>query len=253
MIGVCSNMRAYRVATAELPLSARLVSRVEGAIVVVQGDHRWAQVAITAFDGGAAAVIISDPGSVDDDQCAGLQEAALGRPIIVDRPLLRADLAETASAHLPLPNYVAVDLAAAPGRRALATREAVGWMRVLAGGRCEVQSAYRTPSAGLVLVQRMDAAVSGVLTSTTLAGADEGAWIRAVAVAETRVEVVIDEADARASVDVATVDGVLRMARRFETSERLSLRRAIAAVSSSDAVTDLADLRADASVGHDLC
>ena len=245
MIGVCSNVPGYRIATAELPLRARLTSSAAGAMVAIQGDRRWVQAARAALASDAAGVIISDPGPFDVDDCAELEDSAAGRPIIVDRPLLRADVIESAVARM-LPSYVAVDVAAAAGRRARTAREAVGWMRVLTGGRCEVLSVDRTASAGLMLVQRTDAAVFGALTATTITGADEGAWIRALAVAETRVEVLVDEANARASVDVAAADGVLQLPRRFETHERLSLRRAIAALASSDPVTDLADLRADA-------
>lgn len=248
MIGVCASIGAYRIAAAELPLSTRLTAEVADAIVVIGGDRRWERSAHAAFDDGAAAVIVSDPSAVDDDECRRLEEVADGRPIIVDRPLLRTDLARTASVAGTPPHYVAVDLAVASARRALVIREAAGWMRVLVGGRYDVQRVDSTAFSRLALVQREDTTVTGVLTATTIDGADEGAWIRAVSVAETRVEVVIDEAGARKSVEIATADGVRRAAPNFEANERLTLRRALDAVATVQTATDLAELRSDAAV-----
>ncbi|WP_194421258.1 hypothetical protein [Microbacterium abyssi] len=253
MIGVCTSVPAYRVAAVELPLSVRLVASAERAIVVVPGDRRWAQTACAVLEDGAAAVVIADPDAVDIDECIRLQEAADGRPIVIDRPMLRADLVEVASAHISPPNYAAVDVAAVAGCRSAGIRDAAGWMRVLLGGPCEVLEVDRTGSAVLALLQRANGMVPGALTATTITGADEGPWIRAVAVAPTRVEVVIDEADAQASVDVATREGVLRAPRLFETHQRVSLRRAVHALSTAaQPVTDLADLRADDAVAEAL-
>lgn len=252
MIGVFSDVPGYDVAVAELPLSTGPTSRTEGAIVVVQGNRRWVQAARAALVADAAAVVVSDPEAFADDDCVELERVAAGRPIIVDRPLLRADVVASAVAQGVMAHYVSVDVAAAAGRRASVTREAIGWMRVLAGGTCEVQGFEKASSVCLALVQRVDAAIAGALTASTITGADEGAWIRAVAVADSRVEVLVDEADARATVEVVGVDGVLRLPRRFESHERQSLRRAMQAVASSSVVTDLADLRADAVIAHQL-
>jgi len=252
MIGVRADLPRYRIAVAELPLSASLASHAEGAIVVVAGSGRWVQAARAALAADAAAVIVSNPGAFMDDDCAELLRTAGDRPIIVDRPLLRADVVASAVAQDATAHYVTVEVAAAPGRRDAVMREAVGWMRVLAGGACEVRGVDWTSSARLGLVQRVDGVVVGALTVSTITGADEGAWIRAVAVADSRVEVLVDEADARASVEIATADGVLRVPRRFEARERVALRRAIEAAGSSNAVADLADLRADAAIAHRL-
>lgn len=249
MIGVSATVAGYRVAAAELPQSVRLVSHAADAIVVVPGSHRWLQTACAAFAADAAGVIVSDPGPFDERDVADLQDAAAGRPVIVDRPLLRADVIASVMAE-GAPSYATVEVATARRRRTAVVRDAAGWMRVLLGGRCDAVSADRTASAVLALLQSEGAGGPGTLTATTIAGTDEGAWIRAVAVAATRIEVVVDEADSRASVEVATEDGVRRAARRFESHERLSLRRAIEALASGDHSTDLADLRADDVVAH---
>ncbi|GEK87404.1 hypothetical protein [Microbacterium aerolatum] len=253
MIGVCTSIPAYRVAVAELPSSVKLVPNVADSITVVPGDRRWAQSARSAFEGGAAAVIVANPGFVDPDECLRLHDAAGRRPIVVDRPMLRADLVETASAHASSPSYAAVDVAAMAGRRSEAVRDAAGWIRVLLGGPCEVREAGRTGSAVLALLQCADDGAPGALTATTIEGADEGPWIRVLAVAATRIEVAIDEADAQMTVEVTTAEGVLRTPRPFETHERLSLRRALHALSAGgQPVTDLAELRADDAVAEGL-
>lgn len=247
MIGVYTGIFEYRVAVAELPRSARLASSSRGAIVVVPGDRRWANRVGDAFDAGAVAVVVANPGFVGVDDCDAVSDVAQGRPVIIDRPLLRVDLAATAAEHGTSPSYVAVDVAAAAGHvRAL--HVAAGWMRVLAGGVCDVQRVDRSAAAVLLLGQREGSAIPTVLTATTLAGADEGLWLRGVATAASRVEVEVDAAHGSAAVTVASQRGELRVPRRFESSERLSLRRAIDALASGSPVSDVTELRQDAAV-----
>lgn len=252
MIGVCTSIPSYRVAAAELPSSVRTVSRVDGAVAVLQGDRGWALAARTAMESGAVAVVIACPEVVDIDECSGLQEAAGERPIVIDRPMLRADLVNTASVHVASPSYAAVEVAAGAGRLSSAIRDAAGWVRVLLGGPCGPPVIGRTGSAAIALLQSADGGAPGALTVTTTAANGQGPWMRATAVASTRVEVVVDEADGRASIEVARADGILRLPRRFETPERLALRRAIEAVVSPASVTDLAELRADAVIAQAL-
>jgi hypothetical protein len=78
---------------------------------------------------------------------------------------------------------------------------------------------------------------------------DAGAgWLRIDALAEVRTEIVIDVALGGSFVATSTAAGRLESPRRFETVERLALRRALAAAHDAVHLFDLADLAHDDAV-----
>ncbi len=242
MIAVVAPAGAYRAAVAELPLSSRLGDRPSGAVVVVPGDPRWVERVRAAEEAGARAVVVADPEPAPVDEVLLLAQRTR-IPVVLERPLLRADAtadaqsARAAQAGTVPPRAVVLDGAASAGRLSVIARDAVGWGRVLAGQAPTLVSADR----GLALLETADGTV---LTLSVVATRRPGrGWVRAQALGEVLTEV---EVEGRASsIAVATAAGRLALPVRFESSERLALRRAVAAVEAHDRPSDLVDLIAD--------
>ncbi|MGZ8805017.1 MAG: hypothetical protein ACXWZG_06950, partial [Microbacterium sp.] len=97
MIDVFAPAGAYRTAVAELPLSARRASGAAGSIVVVPAGSAWVDAVRAAAANGALAVVVADPASAPAAEVRRLAEGT-HVPVIVERPLLRADVAADARA-----------------------------------------------------------------------------------------------------------------------------------------------------------
>ena len=95
MIDVFAPAGAYRGAIAELPLSARAAESASGAIVVVPGGNDWVDAVREAVENGALAVVVADPAAAPTAEVRRLAEGTR-IPVIVERPLLRADVAADA-------------------------------------------------------------------------------------------------------------------------------------------------------------
>ncbi|MDQ0726559.1 hypothetical protein [Microbacterium sp. W4I20] len=250
MIGVSGATARYRTAITELPLRARVVEQLEGAIVVVDGAPGWPARSRVALQGRASALLIAHPVAVDDDELAALEAAAGSVPVVLDRPWLRADLVADAAAPragVDAARPVTVDTVAIPGELGAMVRESLGWLRMLAGGELELRAAAAVPHGLLALLEEPVSGRAATLTASTLVGRG-GARLRAQAVGETRLEIDLDAATDARSVDVSTAEGTLRRPRRRESSARVALRRAIDAISRGDGTGDLRAFRHDAAL-----
>ncbi len=242
MIAVVADAAGYRAAIGELPLSTRRAERPAGAIVVVPGIG-WVDGALQAAAAGAAAIVIADPEATSAAEVRRL-DGAIGVPVVVERPLLRRDVVDTAiGGREGAPaSLLTVDGAAGSARFAVVLRDAVGWLRVLGGGALAVRSA----GAGPVLLETHDGTVAALSVAMTARGPG---WIRAQALGEVLTDVEVEAG----AVLVATSSRAGRLVApvRFESSERLALRRALAAMEASAQPPDIAEIRADAEIAEE--
>lgn len=240
MIAVDARVPAYRHAVAELPLRTRRAAAPEGAVVVLAGGRGWPAHVVAAAQRGAIAVVVVDPVAGTTDALDVLSEVRV--PVLIDRPALRADV--TADAAVPSRSaMLSVIAASTQGSAEPTVRDAIGWLRVLAGEDLALSASHRTPRGAMAL---FDAPVPATLQFAVLTGSEPR--LRALAIGPERTEVRIGAGD-EASVVVACADGMLRHPRRYETPARVTLRRAIDAVDgTAPTPTDVADLRHDSSL-----
>jgi len=241
MIGVLVATAPYRWALAELPLSTRLTDRPGGAIVVVSGGDGWVDVAQAAAEAGAAGLVVADPTFAPASAVRRLARG-LAIPVIVERPLLRRDVAEDVrrAGAGSAPRALVVDGAAGESHVRTVARDAAGWLRVMAGGALSVVRAD-----GAFALLETDAGVAATLTVVATVRPGSGA-IRAQALGEVTTEVEVEGRSAR--VIAASVAGRLTAPSRFESSERLSLRRALDALTARIPPSDLDELAADTEI-----
>lgn len=242
MIAVHTRASAYRAAVAELPLSTRLVDAPAGAIVVVPGDRGWVTSVAEAEQAGARAVVVADPVLAAVDELRLLAES-VALPVLLERPLLRTDVAGDARAALSgpglgaVPRTIVIDAAAPASRLGVVARDAVGWGRVLAGEPAALLSGDR----GLAL---LETAGGTALTLSIVTTRRPGTgWVRAQALGEAIADV---DVEGRAvSVAISTASGRLNLPPRYESSERVAVRRALAALEAGERPSDLRDLLSD--------
>jgi hypothetical protein len=194
--------------------------------------------ALAAAGAGAAALVIASP-AFEPSSRVRMLAGRIEIPVIVERPLLRPDVAadairsrEGVTARI----LVADGVAAAAGLRAVA-RESAGWLRVLAGdglsfSRGEGAFGLFETGAGAA------AAVSVVATSRSAGGV-----IRAQALGEVTTDIQIEVR--RARLVTSSAAGRLIAPVRFESSERLALRRALDSLAAHTAPDDLDELAVD--------
>ena len=224
---------AYRAAVAELPLRTRPSTRSR------RGDRRRARRTATGATRVRAppqpvrrAVVVADPESRRPPRSARSQPSVGGIPVILERPLLRPDAASDAAA-----GRAATDAQRRAARRRrrrrarpdleLVLRDAIAWARVLAGGALAGCVHASGASRFLNDAGRTAAPLSRSTSSRSTAG---GSWIRAHALGEVRhrgrgrraERTIVTTATSRRTAD--------RSRRRFETSQRLALRRALDAL-----------------------
>ena len=245
-IPVLTTLAAYRVAVAGLPMQAQPARDATGAIVVIDGAASWWDAAALAIRDGASAVLVAEPHEVPIDAVGEL--AATARvPIVVHRSRLRADLVESAieqRAGVP-PRLVVAECRANADRLGATMRDAVGWMRVFADARLIVASASAAAGgAGALLRSSADGMVVGSMLATVTR--PDGAVLRVQALGETTSEVEIDEPVGRSELATITERGRWVAPGRFESGERMALRRAIGALEGTGLSQDLGDLLHDA-------
>jgi hypothetical protein len=216
-VPVVATYADFRVAAAELPRSSRLVDDARGAVVVTAGS---AENLRHAVERGAAAIVAVRPeGDLPE----------VGVPVVVDRPLLRPDVAADARS-VDAPALVQIETSAAAGDAAATLRDAIGWARVLAGGPLTLQARQ---DAGDAVSALLAAAVPGgsvpiALVMTVRPGTSP--WLRATAIGAQRREVVLDVARGLVRLERTTAEGRTFTPTRWEAPARLALRRALDAV-----------------------
>ncbi|MDF2492356.1 MAG: hypothetical protein K0Q58_934, partial [Microbacterium sp.] len=200
---------------------------------------------------GAAALIVSDPVAAGVEDLGSLAARAGTVPVLIDRPRLRPDVADDVSAVPVAARMLAADVAADAAHVWAAVRDAVGWMRILAGAPLVLRSAEASALGAVALLEEPVADVAAAVVVAVSAERAE-TRVRAQLLGETRVEVDVDAAVGTFAVDVSTAEGTRRLPRRHEMPERLMLRRAIAAIETGAPLADLADLRHDVALTAQL-
>jgi hypothetical protein len=244
---VWASSGEFPAAVAQLPGRTRAAASPDGAICIVDG-RAWVH-DVPAMIDGARAVVLTRAAAVPD---AGLVALARGGvPVVVDRPRLRADdVAAVRAGDVSRPRHVIVDVLAVAEELRAAVADGVGWARVIVGGDLVVRSSATTPESLLAALE--GAGGIGVSLAATRQTMPAGVAIRAYGIAETRVEVQIDDVAGIREVRYEDAAGRSLPALSYETSLRLALRRALAAVDGHDAADDAGDLLGDRRVADDL-
>ena len=206
------------------------------------GDVGWVDEALEVAAGGALAVVVARPAFAPAAEIRRLQDGA-GVPVVVDRTLLRPDSAEDAAAGRSkeegwsAPRLLVADGSAPHALVPVVTRDAVGWLRLLAGDDLDLVAA----DGALALLQTSGAiAASLSIVATARPG---GGSFRVRALGEVLTELEVD--GNRTRIRTSTSRGSLAAPARFESSARLTVRRALAAVDSGEPADDLRALAAD--------
>ncbi len=244
MIGVCTSLASYGAAIVELPQSARPSRELGGSIVVIEGHEGWFERAVSAVEAGAAGLVVADP-AVEDCVLSGDADSRLRRvPVALDRDLLRADVAADAAREAGASVLTAT--CAAPSEAFGRTVcDAVGWLRILAGSSLRV-NAVKGRGGGVILAAETGGGPAGLMARVLVEGAAVPR-LRVSAIGEVRTDV----SAASASATVLKTDderGTVIAPARFESRERLALRRVIAAVTCGSPLTDLAEFASDAAI-----
>lgn len=246
---VLAALPSYVAAVAELPLSAVLTDAVGGAVVIVPGSGDWWQAMLAAGAGGAAAVVIADPDVLPREAFEPHPwPAAL--PVIVERPRLRPDVvADAVRARRGSPaRIVTVECAAPAACLDSVIRDGLGWARSLVQGPLTLRSGTAAAQGRIALLDSAGpdgGSIPITLAGTAAGGFHTGGLLQLLALGEVRTEVTVDQPAGLTRLETSTEDGTLRAPERYESSARLAVRRALAAVSSGQPVPDLDELLED--------
>jgi hypothetical protein len=248
---VFSNLPAYRVAVAGLPKSAQLASHPAGAIVVVDGSTGWEQAASDAVATGASAVVVAEPHDVSHERLAELVEHGTV-PIIVARARLRHDVVSLAVEHRAdaPPRIVIAECRSALDTVPRMVRDAVGWIRELTMSSLGVATSAVGAGGGTVLLLADNGRPAGSMIVTITR--PEGTLLRVTALGETTTEMELDEPMGSFELVTNTGRGRLVAPARYETGERLAIRRALDAVAARTHPSDLADVIHDDGVAREV-
>lgn len=232
---------AYSIAVQELPVRAELAVGV-GSIAVVSGE-RWRERL-----GQAEAPVVIVAGDVPLSGGGLSRIPAPGSAVVIfERARLRRDVVDDALAaravrNATLPRLVVAECTAAPADLCAAVRDALGWSRELAGGLALRRR--RADPRGLSALLAAGPGGIPVVLRATVAPVPRP-FLRVTAVGEVTSEVTVDELGGRRSVTTSDRSGRTVAPSRFETVERFTLRRAIAALAEGGPADDLTDLLAD--------
>lgn len=243
-VGVRTEIDEYAVAIAELPLRARAASTAAGAVVVVDGEPGWGARLRRAADEGAAALVLCEPQTLDPAEFLAAEGITV--PIVVERARLRDDVARDAVPAVDPPRTVQVECGAVGVDAAVVLRDAIGWARVLAGGRLEQREARATARAVIVQAERSTGAGASVAVSVLLGRRDSATmWLRGLAVDSARTEVVLRHPVGPAVVVRSGSEGSVQLPPRYESSARVALGRALDAAEGGGHPADLDELAHD--------
>lgn len=245
---VLTDLPAYRVAVAALPLRTQRASEAAGAIVVVDGATSWWEGAAVAVAAGASAVLIDEPRNIPLTALSDLL-ARCPVPVIVHRSRLRHDLVSQAVEQRGgiLPRVIVAECRASPAGLAAMVRDAAGWMRELSNTSLTVSATTLGPDGGTALLR--GAASDRVVGSMTITVTrPEGTLLRITGLGEVTTDLEIDEPLGRSELATSTGSGRMVAPSRFEAGERVALRRALNAVMGNTLPLDLTGLSHDAEV-----
>lgn len=240
-IRVRAALPGYRAAVAELAHSAVHASPSGLDVEVVGGGPGWCD-SVRRAAVRARAVIVSEPSWADPSDVQALVGEVGDVIVAVERRRLRPDALEGVHGRRA-GGGDSLRTAACGGpeeRLVEIVRDAVGWLRML-GGDLEV----RSPGPHQALLMAADG-----VPATLIAAATASPWLRVRALGETVLSITVAETPGGrtdTSATLADERGILLAPPRYETSERLMLRRTAAALERGDRLDDLRDLAHDAS------
>lgn len=236
---------AFDAALAQLPDRVERAEQPGGSILVLDGRRERPERVEALLAERPLGVILRHPAAASPVVVDRL--AADGLPVITDRPLLRADdSAGVGGAHV---RHLVIDALAARADVRSTLVDAIGWARVIVGPGLTVRANARTRESLLVALES-PSGIAIALSSTRLAAAI-GPAVTVDGLGERRIGVRIDRAAGVREVAVHDEDGIHTAAERYESSERLALRRALDAVA-GDRVDDLAGLVHDRALADQL-
>ncbi|MBF4460859.1 hypothetical protein [Pseudoclavibacter sp. VKM Ac-2867] len=241
------RLAPYRVAVAELPLSAQLASSATGAVVVIdaRGSGGWLCAVEAALADGARGVVV-DEAVVPDAGCRDRLPAGGGH-VLAARCFLPRDLVEAARALVAPSGSEAVLVAVEVGGPSSSgvLRDALGWARVLTGGgELGLGSVFPEnesgPTASLLLESH-----DGIPVLFSWAPDAGAPWLRVSALGAVEVEVAIDAGAGVARLTSRSAEGERVVRDAFEGRARRELRCAIEAPRASDRPDELLCLLED--------
>lgn len=254
---VFTTLPAYTAAVAELPVSAGLTDDRRGAVVVVPGTGDWWNAMLDARNGGAAAVVLAQPAVLP--RAALVAPWAADIPVIAGRSRLRPDVVADAlrARRGSPPRLITIECAAPAAALDGVILDGFGWARLLAGGPLALRASLAASRGRIALLDSMHSGGSGgpvpaTLAATPVGGLHPGGLLQVLALGEVRSEVTVDQPAGLTLVETCTEEGSLRAPQRYESSARLSLRRAIEACSSGEPATDLEGLVEDLALARAL-
>ena len=251
-IPVRTALDSYRVAIAELPTTCRLAVDGERAVVVVDGRGRWWERASDALGHDPLALIIADPGAAPPDRIGELAEAARECPVVLDRPLVHGDVIQAVLSARGADAVATVVAECSTGEASLdvVVREASAWLRILGVAPVSVRDAASTPRTRIARLGPSDGrpGLVATLKADIVGTHDTSAFLRILALGETRSELTFDTAAGRSTVVTTTRAGSQLAPDRFEEPARRILRRALQALAEASVPTDLRELHQDSVV-----
>lgn len=237
----------FAVAVAELPLSVYRSLETAGSILVLAAEAGWGERARAASVNGAAAVIVRDTHSLSPDEFSAAR--ASQAPVIIERGLLRPDVvSDVVESAVGAPSLIQVECSGSSGELATVTRDAIGWGRVLAGGRLEHVAATMTSRGLCLLLERREPGLAPLRVNVLASRRSAPTWIRGTVIGADRLEITVDTARRTTVVERVVAGGRMTLPTRWESPERVLLRHAVAVVSSGVEPSDLADLEHDATL-----
>jgi hypothetical protein len=250
-IPVFTDLPAYRVAVASLPLRARIADSATGAIVVIDGSTGWGDAATAAVEAGASAVLVAEPRDCPPQPLVELLER-WPMAIVVHRSRLRCDVVERARTHRgdDLPRIVVADCRSDPDGLISMVRDAVGWTRELSKAAVRLGEAAVGQRGGTALLRADTGSVVGSMTVTPTG--PEGEILRITALGETVTEVELDKPMGSFELATSTSEGRLVAPAPVEAGERVALRRALDAVVGRSQPSDLNNLLLDDTVARSV-
>ncbi|GAA2026404.1 hypothetical protein GCM10009819_06970 [Agromyces tropicus] len=252
-IPVVATTPAHRVAVAGLPERAVPSGRAAGAIVMVDGAGAWWDVAGEAIRDGARAVLVTEPDSTPPAPIARLRTGT-GTPVLVHRGRLRRDLVDDALSARggTAPRVTVAECRADRQRQPAVVRDAIGWVRELVGSPVGIAATEGGPSSrrAVTALLSTDGRVTGTLSAIRTPGADD--LLRVRGLGETTTEIELDGTLDRIELSTASVGGRLVAPTRFESGERVALRRALDAIAEGSSTSDLADLLHDSEAAAEV-
>ncbi|WP_146081903.1 hypothetical protein [Pseudoclavibacter sp. Z016] len=241
------RLAPYRVAVAELPLSAQLSSTATGAVVVIdaRGSGGWLSAVEAALADGARGVVLDEAVVADVGRRDRLPAGAA--PVLAARRFLPRDLVEAARAFVAPPGAEAVLVTVEAGGPSSSgvLRDALGWARVLTGGgelRLGVAHPENESAPTVSLLLESHDGIPVLFSWVPAAGVP---WLRVSAFGAVEVEAAIDPGAGVARITSRSAEGERVVRQGFEGRARLELRCAIEAPRASDWPDELSPLLED--------